>query len=229
VSNSFSRLRSSREIPRAQGGKAAGAPPEGRDVPGRHRRQFLVLLSIFVAPLLAANAVYFLFPALRPAGTTNYGELVRPAQPVPALALQDGGGRLAPAGVFSGHWDLVYVGAADCLEQCRKQIFLSRQVRTALYKDAARVQRVYIAPDAQALAAARSALAADHPDLLGLADTGVAGSRAADFFHAAPGALLLVDPLGNWMMTYPPQADQVKDFKGILADMKKLLSTSQVD
>ena len=54
--------------------------------------------------------------------------------------------------------------------------------------------------------------------------------RAADFFQPAPAdALLMVDPLGNWFMVYPPKADPVADFKGILKDLKKLLKQSQVD
>jgi hypothetical protein len=39
----------------------------------------------------------------------------------------------------------------------------------------------------------------------------------------------MVDPLGNWFMLYPPRADQVADFKGILKDLKKLMNQSQID
>jgi hypothetical protein len=194
------------------------------------RRQFLLLLAIFAMPVLAAYAVYFLFPGLRPAGTTNYGELVRPARPLPALSLVDADGKPADVGLFKGKWDMVYLAPADCAEACRQRVYHSRQIRTALDRDARRVQRVYIAPDAAALAAAKVLFGAEHPDLVLLADAGAPGSRAADFFQPAPAdALLMVDPLGNWFMVYPPKPDANADFKGILKDLKKLLKQSQVD
>jgi hypothetical protein len=194
------------------------------------RRQFLLLLAIFAMPVLAAYAVYFLFPGLRPTGTTNYGQLVQPARPLPQLHLADAEGKPADAGLFKGRWSMVYLAPADCGEACRQRVYHGRQIRTALDRDARRVQRVYLAPDAAALAPAKAALSTEHPDLVFVADTGAAGARAADFFQPAPAdALLMVDPLGNWFMVYPPKADAVADFKGILKDLKKLLRQSQVD
>lgn len=198
--------------------------------PRPNRRPFLILLAIFVLPLLAAYAVFYLFPGLRPGGTTNYGRLLTPARLLPALTLQDGDGKPAAPALFKGKWSMVYLGGADCAESCQKEIYLSRQVRTALDRDARRLQRLYIAPDAQARAAAQSRFGAEHPDLTVLAEAGGQGQRAADFFQPGPAdALYMVDPLGNWFMLYPPRADQVADFKGILKDLKKLMNQSQID
>ena len=198
--------------------------------PKRSRGQFLLLLAIFVAPVVVAYAVYFLFPGLRPTHTTNYGELVQPARPLPALDLRDAEGKPADPGLFKGKWGMVYLGPADCAQACQDEVHLSRQVRTSLDRNARRLQRIYIAPDAQSLAAARALFATEHPDLLLLADAGAPGSRAADFFQpGAPDALYMVDPLGNWFMRYPPKADHNADFKGIGKDLKKLMNQSQVD
>jgi len=198
--------------------------------PKPSRGPFLLLLAIFVAPVVVAYAVYFLFPGLRPTHTTNYGELVDPARPLPALDLRDADGKPAAAGLFKGKWGMVYIGPADCALACQNEVHLSRQVRTSLDRNARRLQRIYIAPDAQALAAARALFATEHPDLLLLADAGAPGSRAADFFQpGAPDALYMVDPLGNWFMRYPPKADPIADFKGIGKDLKKLMNQSQVD
>ena len=194
------------------------------------RRQFLLLLANFAMPVLAAYTVYFLFPGLRPTGTTNYGQLVQPARPLPALNLVDVDGKPAGAGLFKGRWSMVYLAPADCAEACGQRVYHSRQIRTAMDRDARRVQRVYIAPDSTALAAARTLFATEHPDLVLLADAGAPGSRAAEFFQGAPAdALLMVDPLGNWFMVYAPKADANADFKGIVKDLKKLLRQSQVD
>lgn len=198
--------------------------------PKPNRRPFLIVLLIFTAPLLAAYAVYFLFPGLRPSGTTNYGQLVHPARPLPALSLQDADGKAADVAVFKGKWDMVYLAPAECAQACQTAVHLSRQVRTSLDRNARRLQRIYLAPDAQSLAAAKAMFAAEHPDLLFLADTAAPGSRAADFFQpAAPDALYMVDPLGNWFMLYPPKPDPITDFKGIGKDLKKLMNQSQID
>lgn len=194
------------------------------------RRQFLLLLAIFTMPVLAAYAVYFLFPGLRPGGTTNYGQLVQPARPLPGLSLADAEGKPAGAELFKGKWSMVYLAPANCAEACRQQVYHSRQIRTALGLDARRLRRIYLAPDAASLAATSTLFSTEHPDLVLLADIGAPGSRAADFFQpAAADALLMVDPLGNWFMVYAPKPDPSADFKGILKDLKKLLKQSQVD
>ena len=197
------------------------------------RRQFLIMLVLFVLPVAGAYLLYFGLPGQRPGGTTNYGTLVTPARPLPMLDLRDSRGHVVAP--FSQKWSLVYFGAGACAETCRKQIFLGRQVRTALGKDQGRLQRVFVATDGAALTAAQSVLAAaDHPDLIWVVDAGAPGRRAADFFGAAqaPEALFLVDPLGNWMMTYPAHvqqmSDQFADFHGILKDLKHLLLLSNI-
>ncbi len=125
---------------------------------------------------------------------------------------------------------MVYLAPADCAEACRQQVYHSRQIRTALDRNARRLQRIYIAPDAAALAAAKALFGTEHPDMVLLADAGAPGGRAADFFQPAPAeALLMVDPLGNWFMVYAPKPDPVADFKGVVKDLKKLLNQSQVD
>jgi peroxiredoxin len=194
-----------------------------------NRRQFLILLAIFVLPLVTAYLVFYAFPGLRPTHTTNYGQLVEPARPLPAFDLRDADGKPADPKLFQGKWSMVYIAPADCADSCRKAVYLSRQVRTALALNARRVQRVYIAPDPASLAAARARFAVEHPDLLLLADAGAASRAAAFFQPAVPDALYMVDPLGNWFMVYPPNADPDQDFKGILKDLKKLLNQSQVD
>jgi hypothetical protein len=193
------------------------------------RRQFLLLLAIFLLPLLAACLLFYLFPQARPQSTVNYGQLVTPARPLPDLALRDGQGRSIGAQTLKGKWTLLYLAAQTCPESCQQRVFLSRQVRTALNKDSQRVQRVYLAPDAAALAAAHAAMAAQQPDLIWLVDTGGPGQRASDFFGAQPAdALELIDPLGNWMMIYPPRDPPQQEFKGMLKDLKRLLRLSHI-
>ena len=187
----------------------------------RGRLKLLLLAALFFAPVIGAIALFFHFPEYIPAGRVNYGTLVSPARAVPALALADPAGAPA-ANPLTGKWTLVYLGGEQCAQACRERQVLTRQVRLALNQNRGRVQRLYLAPSVAAAAAARDQLAADHPDLLVLAET---EPRAAAFFQPPDAdALYLVDPLGNWLMVYAG----VVEHKGLHRDVKKLLRISQV-
>lgn len=189
------------------------------------RWKLLLIVALFFAPVLAAVTLMFFRPDWIPQDRVNYGTLVSPARPAPALALADREGLAAPT-ALNGKWSLVYLAGPACDEACRAQLATLRQVRLALNQNRDRVQRVYLAPDAAALAAAHAALAAEHPDLRFFVD---GETRAAQFFRAdaAPlpaHAVYLLDPLGNWLMSY----GGVIQPKGLYQDLKKLLRYSQI-
>jgi cytochrome oxidase Cu insertion factor (SCO1/SenC/PrrC family) len=194
----------------------------------RGRQQLVLLAILFFAPLAAAIVLYFFAPQWQPEGHTNYGQLVQPAQPLPDLALRGADGAEAGEGALRGKWSFVYVGTDRCDASCQQKLYQIRQVRTLLNEKRLRVQRVYLAPDVEALTAARTLLAADHPDLKFLAEP-AQGDTLRGVFAAGPltgdaQALYLVDPLGNWMMVYPG----IAEYKGILKDIKRLLRVSQI-
>lgn len=190
----------------------------------RGRRQFLAIAALFAAPLVAAY-LFFAFPEWRPQSKTNYGQLVSPARPLPALHFVDAAGAPRDTTALNGKWSYVYLGAEICDEACKAKLFQIRQVRTLLNEKRLRVQRVYLAPDAQALAAARAVLEKEHPDLQFLAPVSTDAATVRSFFEPAePGTLYLVDPLGNWLMSYPADAAS----SGLLKDIKKLLRHSQI-
>jgi len=194
----------------------------------RGRQQFILLAILFFAPLLAAIGLFFFAPQWQPEGHTNYGELIAPARPLPAVALVDAQSAPQGEGALKGKWSFVYVGTASCDAACTEKLYQIRQIRTLLNEKRLRVQRVYLAPNADALAAAHEQLSAEHPDLQLLTEAD-SGHALAEFIReAAPQAdaqaLYLVDPLGNLMMLYPGTAES----PGILKDIKRLLRISQI-
>jgi cytochrome oxidase Cu insertion factor (SCO1/SenC/PrrC family) len=198
--------------------------PNRSAAPGRG--QFLLLAALFFVPLFAAYMLYFVWPEMRPSGTTNYGVLLPKVQSVPALAFTDADGKAQSEESLKHHWSVVYMAGANCDDACVARVIMIRQVRLLLADDRARFKRVYIAPDLASLQATKARFGGEQPDLIYLADTGVAGSRAADFFKPTdPNALYLIDPLGNWLMVYP--ADR-GDYKLILKDIKRLLKLSMI-
>ena len=189
------------------------------------RRQFILLAVLFLAPLLAAYLLYFVWPELRPEGTTNKGLLLTPVRPVPALHFTDADGKPQDQAVMKRRWSMVYVGGSECDDPCRAKLIQIRQVRMLLADDRVRLQRIYIAPDAAALQAAKARIGAEQPGLIYLADTAAPGERAVDFFKPQdPQALYLIDPLGNWLMIYAGNVE----YKDILKDLKNLFKLSNI-
>lgn len=196
----------------------------------RRSRLTLVLLGLlFVGPLIGAWVLYS--AGLRPGVTTNYGTLVVPTTPLPKLDLRNAAGEAQPE-LMLGRWSLVQLGGARCDDACSARLVSSRQVRLALgaagvNKD--RVQRVFIVPTLEAAAAATAQLREGHTLLHIVADTGAGGQRAVDIFKPRdPQAIYLIDPNGNWLLTYQDQEDVDAFQRGLLKDLKKLLRLSSI-
>lgn len=193
--------------------------------PKRNRTTLILLGVLFFAPLFAAMLLYFSLPQWQPQGKTNYGELVTPPRTLPVLQFTDANAAPHDNSVFSGRWSYVYVAGDRCDEACVAKIIEIRQVRTLLNDKRPRVQRIYIAPNADSLKRAKQQFGTEQPDLVYLAEAGPQGQQARDFFGSkGPQTLYLVDPHGNWMMLYAGDAE----YKGILKDIKLLLKLSQI-
>jgi len=190
------------------------------------RRPFLLVLTLFVAPLLLAFVIYYGLN-WRPSGMTNNGQLVSPVIPLPASALTAPDGQLLAPQLLHGKWTLVYVGNGACTQPCRDALLVTRQVRLLLGKDMTRVQRLFLysgSCDAEYMAREQSGL------VLASLDNEVGQNLLKLFpiYSSVPvleaQRLYIIDPLGNLMMSYAPQADA----RGVLADLKKLLSLSHI-
>lgn len=196
----------------------------------RGRVQFLLLATLFFFPLLGSYALYYLFPQYRPAGTTNYGELVNPARPLPQLKLLDAttGAAQNQKSALQGRWSYVVIAPGDCLDVCAQRLVLLRQVRLIMNEKRSRVQRVLVLEDAADVAGVAARLTAEHPDLHVLGEAGSAGARLSDFLEPRGAGAYLIDPNGNWMMVYPLNSEVQTDFKGVQKDLKRLLKLSQI-
>ena len=191
----------------------------------RQRRLLVGVALIFFAPLALSFYLYY-GRHWHPGGRVNAGELIEPARPLPAVALPLASGETSTDAQFlKGKWTFLYVQQGRCEDECRRHLYDTRQVRLALDREMTRVQRVFIADgDCCDL----KELKATHPDLI------VIRSSAADepvlaLLPVRDAALdshriYLIDPLGNAMMFYAPDAKP----KGMLEDMKRLLRLSSI-
>ena len=194
----------------------------------RGQRTLLLIAALFFVPLIVAFLLYYGTNGFGPSGRTNKGDLLDPARPLPQLALPLADGGTTVPEFLQGKWTWAYVGDGRCDERCRQALYLTRQSRVALNKDMDRVQRVFLATSD---CCDRPYLRAEHPDLQ-VVD---AGDRRADALLASfpvydgvalasAGRIYLIDPLGNLLMSYAPQAPD----KALLQDLKKLLRLSHI-
>jgi len=189
-------------------------------------RQALVLLALlFLMPVLVAYLMHMRVEhGWRPSSTTNKGALIQPPRP---LTLPAGLVSATGKSVLGGKWTLVYIDDATCGETCRNKLYQMRQVRLAQGENLRRVQRLFLVTGASDTGELTKSLA-DYPDMATALLSPAQAAVIAPLFSVAgmpgqgSGNIYLVDPLGNLMMYYRPDADP----RGIIQDLQRLLKYS---
>ncbi|MCP5195860.1 MAG: hypothetical protein H6974_03560 [Gammaproteobacteria bacterium] len=190
----------------------------------RQRFILLFLIACFVLPLTMAWLL--LVDDWRPNGSTQHGELLNPALPLPNLHFVPINEHSRQA-MLRGYWLMVYVGTAvECDAHCRTSLYDMRQVRLALGKELVRVKNVLLL-DETPKTDFREWLATEHADMLaGVADTETRNALLQAFNQSGQIGewIYLIDPLGNLLMRYPTMVEP----GGMLKDLKRLLRLSKI-
>lgn len=184
----------------------------------RGRWKMLLLLVVCAAPVIAS---YFTYYVIRPEGRRNYGELINPQRPLPSLVGVDLAGVQVPLTRLKDQWLFISVADSACDAACQKHLFLQRQLREGLGKDKDRLDWVWLRTGDAALPVPLTQAIA------GATVLRVDAQALATWLLPAPGHsledhLYVVDPIGNWMMRFPAQADP----KQVRRDLDRLLRAS---
>jgi hypothetical protein len=125
---------------------------------------------------------------------------------------------------------LLTFSTAECLKPCERNLHNIRQIIAAQGNEAHRVRGALVVTDGKALDWLRYAIK-DYPGLQVVIGPPPAVNSLAQQFVLPAGSPLdnlnrvyLVDPFGNFMMSYPADADPA----GINKDIKRLLRVSQI-
>lgn len=181
------------------------------------RSKFLLLLAVFVVPVVAAYLAYF---GWRPAGHTNYGDLIT-VTPLQQTAGTTHDGTPFDLKALQGKWVMVHVGPTSCDAACVNQLYLMRQIRITQGKEQSRIERLWVLTDSGSVA---PSLLQEYP---GMHVWRSAQAGFAEQFPAGDGRashLYMVDPLGNLMLRFPARPDA----KRMMKDLKLLLKASQI-
>lgn len=192
------------------------------------RRTLILVVSLFLLPVVLATGLYV--SGWRPTGKNlAHGELVQPARPVGDADLKDSDGGSFRLSTLRGKWVLVYLAPLPCTEACQNSLHTMQQVRLAQGRDAPRVERVLIASNAGG--DMLRTITRQYPGLLAASGARTTlQSLAGEFVShqgtalTVPGRVYLIDPIGNLVLSYAPDADP----SGIRKDLARLLRLSQM-
>lgn len=175
------------------------------------RRELVGILGIAVLPFLIAGLAFLQFPVDEiPDSTKNQGTLVYPPLQIEALQSEAKG------------WLLIQVVEEDCADVCQQTLFLTRQARKALGKDAARVKHVALARG-ELTTSFMDLIRNEHKSLVVLVDA-ESIEQLAKITAEVDNLVFLMDPLGNIMMYFPPD----KVGKPLMEDLRHLLRISRI-
>jgi hypothetical protein len=183
------------------------------------RWKMIAVLLVCASPVIAS---YFTYYVVRPEGRRNYGELVTPQRPLPAVQTTDLNGKPGELTALKNQWLLINVAPAACDTACQQRLYFQRQLRESLGKQKGRLDRVWLITDASAVDARLQPALAEATVLR------VPEQALAQWLPPASNPqehLYVVDPMGNLMMRFPANMDAAGAAKA-KRDLDRLLRAS---
>ncbi len=195
--------------------------------PKRSNHTLWVLIAVCALPYLAGWLYYQFMDQLPAPITTNHGTLVSPVRAVGELPLLAADGTTFNIADLRGKWVLATVASSACTQTCQQNLYHLRQVRQAMGNERRRVERLLILNETSQLAELLPHLQAHEGLRLATGPATSVGhlqSLLQDPNPVAEDGIYIIDPLGNVMMSYPP------NFSGelMIKDLRRLLKVSQV-
>lgn len=185
------------------------------------RWKMIAVLLVCASPVIASYLTYYV---IRPEGRRNFGELISPQRPLPALATVDLQGKTGELSALKKQWLLISVAAGACDAACQQRLYFQRQIKEALGKEKGRLDRVWLISDGGPVDERLAPALADFTPLR------VPAEQLAKWLPPASGQrvedhLFVVDPLGNLMMRFPANMDAAGAAKA-KRDLDRLLRAS---
>ena len=181
----------------------------------------IAVLLVCAAPVIASYVTYYV---IRPEGRRNYGELVTPQRPLPAVATTDLNGKTSDLTALKNQWLLISVAGGACDAACQQRLYFQRQLRESLGKEKGRLERVWLVLDAAEIDT-RLRPALTEATVLRTPANAVLQWLPPAADQRAEDHLYVVDPLGNLMMRFPANMDAAGAAKA-KRDLDRLLRAS---
>lgn len=197
----------------------------------RSKTPLVIIFLLSLAPVLAAVLVYF-NPDWRPDGSNNYGQLVEPQRPMPAvseLQLTTLDGKPFDLKSLKGKWLLAAADGGACPDACARKLFILRNSHASQGKNVERLARIWFitddapVPEKVLEAYKGTTMVRVNPEQLQKFLTTM-GVQAATPSLALAEPMWIIDPNGNLIMQYPAHAEPDK----VRKDISKLVYNSRI-
>jgi hypothetical protein len=185
------------------------------------RWKMLMVLLLCAAPVIAS---YFTYYVIRPEGRRNFGELIDPQRPLPNLTGINLAGEQVNLQTLKGQWLLISVSGGECNEMCQHHLYLQRQIREGLGKEKSRLDWVWLVDD-EAPISKELQTAVNQAVVIRVPKKQLNAWLVPQTKHDLSDHLFLVDPIGNWMMRFPPQLQDQQSLK-VKRDLERVLRAS---
>lgn len=185
--------------------------------PDRGRRQLLLVVAFFLAPVLVAFALSL--SGWRPEGTRQSGTLLDPPRDFRTVVATRPDGSTTFWNRPEGHWYLLWPVPADCGQPCVDMADTLERIRLRMARHAPRLEIYLIGQPDDALRAKLSqspiVTVTLEPNPLPPAAAPQRGDSSG-----LPLALHLIDPNGYWVMDYAAGTDP----SGLRKDLDRLIN-----
>lgn len=193
----------------------------------KSRLSIILVIVLCALPFIAATIAFKM--GWRPQGKINHGDLIQPARPLVDQKFINLQKKVVGLKDLKGKWNMVFVAGSRCNKACLKSLYKMRQVRLTQGKHLKRLQNVYIyyrqgAPSAKMIKEYPfSYWRADQKSIRQLVKQ-LALPKNSGTPLDGQARIYMVDPLGNFFMFYPQDADAT----GIRKDLERLLRISKI-
>lgn len=185
------------------------------------RWRMLLILLVCASPVIASYLTYYV---IRPEGRRSFGELIDPQRPLPTVDGRSLQGQVQPLPGLKGQWLLLAVAGGACEASCQNLLYLQRQLRESIGRDKDRLDRVWLISDEAPVDPVLQA-AMQGATVLRVAPEALNAWLLPAAGRQLPDHLYLVDPMGHWMMRFPPELS-VESAGKVKRDLQRLLRAS---
>ena len=86
-----------------------------------NKRKLWLLLAVFALPIIL-SIVFYQFAELRPSGIVSHGQLIRPAQPLNWVPMQDIKQKKHDEKLINEYWTLLTITSSQCDQVCQNNL-----------------------------------------------------------------------------------------------------------
>lgn len=187
-----------------------------------------ILIALCGFPYIVGTLYYQYRDVLPETDTTNYGSLITPVKEVDGISLTMQDGSEKSISEYRQKWLMLYVLDGACTEDCQKNIYFMRQIRKAMADDRFRINRLLVLDKKELYTDELKQFMLDYDgmDIAAVSEDSkellynTLQNDSGNVFRR----IMLIDPMGNYMMEYNAQPDP----ELVLKDIKRLLTISRI-